>query len=134
MIVRIGVLVTAVALVVTGCSGGDSDPPPNGSPSGSPSGQQIVKGTAVDAVPDGAPLIDQEKLEFVPETLEATASQTIYFKNSESPVHTVNVNRVNISGNMRRGDVIAWKAPRPGQYQVTCDYHPQMKATIIVKE
>ena len=122
MIVRIGVLVTAIALVVTGCSGDDSDPAPDSSPGSSPSGQQIVKGTAVDAVPDGAPLIDQEKLEFVPETLEATASQTIYFKNSESPV------------NMRRGDVIAWKAPRPGQYQVTCDYHPQMKATIIVKE
>lgn len=84
-------------------------------------------------IPAGAPLIDQDKLKFIPETLTVKAGETVYFKNSETALHTVNVDGKNVSGNMKKNDVFTWVFQQPGSYKITCDYHPQMKATITVE-
>ena len=87
----------------------------------------------VTAVPAGAPLIDQDKLTFIPDELRVQSGSTVYLKNSESAVHTVTIEGKNVSGVMRENDVLAWVPPRPGTYRITCDYHPKMLATITAE-
>jgi plastocyanin len=84
-------------------------------------------------VPEGAPFVDQKNLAFIPTRLTTTAGTTIYFLNSETALHTITINGVNESGNMRRNDLFTWAPPSPGEYKITCDYHPQMRATITVE-
>jgi len=84
-------------------------------------------------VPEGAPVIDQDNLTFKPDKITIEVNQKMYFLNSESAIHTVTIEGKNISGNMKKGDVVVWSTSKAGEYKVTCDYHPQMKATITVK-
>lgn len=76
--------------------------------------------------------IDQQNLTFVPARVSVKVGETVLIKNSETAIHTGNVNGKNVTGNMKKGDSIAWTAKTPGEYAVTCEYHPQMKATIVV--
>ena len=85
------------------------------------------------AVPAGAPFVDQDNLEFRPSELTVTAGATVYFQNSETALHTVTINDTNESGTMRADEVFAWTPPAPGEYAIRCDFHPQMRATIVVE-
>src|SRR3990172_727421 len=76
--------------------------------------------------------IDQQKMAFVPARVSVKVGETVLIKNSETAIHTGNINGKNITGNMKKGDSIPWTATEPGEYAVTCEYHPQMKATIVV--
>ncbi|MGI8925658.1 MAG: cupredoxin domain-containing protein [Tepidiformaceae bacterium] len=106
--VALGVILGAAA-----CGGGgDSGPPAN--------------------IPVGAPHIDQDDLAFEPNRLTVGSGEQVYFTNSETALHTVTIDGKKASGNMRKGDVFAWPAPAPGTYRITCDFHPQMKATVTV--
>ena len=93
---------------------------------------RTVPPTKAVAVPTGAAVIDQVGLAFIPSMIDIPAGASVYFKNSEAALHTVDIDGTNISGNMRQGDVITWTFKKPGQYQVTCDYHLDMHATITV--
>jgi plastocyanin len=84
-------------------------------------------------VPAGAPEIDQADLAFKPDKLTVSSGSTVYFKNSDSALHTVNVNGKNESGTMKKGAIFAWTPARAGTYKLTCDFHPQMNATITVQ-
>lgn len=84
-------------------------------------------------IPAGAPMIDQDNLVFIPDKLTAKAGEKVYFKNSETAIHTVTINGKNVSGNMKEDEVVIWIPEKAGEYKVTCDYHPQMKATIKVE-
>lgn len=130
---RLTVIVPAIVILVAlggltaSCGGGGS--------SGSSGGSSGVstKASSNVTVPAGATVIDQDNLTFKPDKAEIQVNQKMYFLNSESAIHTVTINGKNISGNMKKGDVVVWSSPTPGEYKVTCDYHPQMKATITVK-
>lgn len=78
--------------------------------------------------------IDQTGLKFVPQSLTVKVGDTVTIKNSEEAIHTANINGKNVSGNMKKGSVVTWKAEAAGEYKVTCDYHPDMKATITVTQ
>ncbi len=84
-------------------------------------------------IPAGAPMIDQNNLKFSPNKLTVKAGNVIYFRNDETAIHTVTVNGRNVTGDMRRNDVHSWAIDLPGVYKLTCDYHPQMKATLTVE-
>ena len=84
-------------------------------------------------IPAGAPVMDQNNLTFTPSKLSAKVGEKVYVKNSESALHTVNLNGKNESGNMKQGSVFVWTPTKAGQYKVTCDYHPQMNAVITVE-
>lgn len=99
---------------------------------GSDGGDGSASPTAPTGVPAGAPFIDQDNLKFKPNTLAVSVGEKIYFVNSETAVHTVTVNGKNESGNMRKGDIFEWTPASAGEYKITCDFHPQMKATITV--
>lgn len=85
-----------------------------------------------EGVPAGAPHIDQDDLKFKPTRLSVAAGEKVYFANSETAIHTVTVDGKNLSGNMRKGDLFEWTPATAGEYKITCDFHPQMKATITV--
>lgn len=84
-------------------------------------------------IPAGAPMVDQDNLVFIPDKLTVKSGEKVYFKNSETAIHTVTINGKNVSGNMKEDDVVIWIPEKAGEYKVTCDYHPQMKATIKVE-
>jgi plastocyanin len=127
MTVRIWLLLAAMlagALLTAACGGsGDDD-----------DGGTDGRATGVAGVPDGAPLINQDNLKFSPSKLTIALGEEVYFKNSETAVHTVTINGKNESGTMKKDDVFSWTPAKTGEYKITCDFHPQMRATITVQE
>jgi len=90
------------------------------------------RASGVTGVPDGAPWVNQDKLKFVPSGVLAKVGEPVYFKNSETAIHTVNIAGRNESGTMNRNDVFDWTFTEAGDFRITCDFHPQMKSTIRV--
>ena len=115
------VTMTALAaLAVMSCGGGDDDGDENGS--------------SVECTPvaGGDAEIDQDALKFVPSTLCVKAGQPVLFKNSETALHTVHIEGKNESGTMKKGDEFRWTPAAAGTFNITCEFHPQMKARITV--
>lgn len=108
----------SLGLLLSACGGSDSP------------GSGRAQGVA--GVPDGSAFVDQHSLKFNPKALAVSASEPVFFKNSDTTVHTVSVNGKNESGTMKAGDVFRWKAPGAGEYKISCEFHPQMKATVTV--
>jgi plastocyanin len=87
-------------------------------------------------LPEGNAVLDQFSKAFVPETLFVRVGQPVIFKNSEDQLHNVTVVRTrtgtgvfNVSQN--QGDVHTHTFEQAGEYDVTCDVHPGMRATIV---
>ncbi|WP_322795887.1 cupredoxin domain-containing protein [Tepidiforma sp.] len=114
-------LTLTAALVLAACGGG-----------GGSENSGVADGSD-SRIPAGAPFIDQDRLQFIPTQLTVKVGETVYFKNSETALHTVNIDGKNVSGNMKKNDVFTWVFESAGTYKITCDYHPQMKATITVE-
>ena len=112
-------------LIAAGACGDDDD--------GAGNGSLIPDATTVAAIPPGAAWIDQDNLAFEPKELTLKAGIQVYFRNSEAAIHTVTIDEKNVSGVMKKDAIIAWAPPRAGAYVITCDYHPQMRATITVE-
>jgi plastocyanin len=115
-------LVVGAALALVAC-GGDS----------SSSSNSAATDTPAPTVPAGAPFIDMDSLAYKPNKLTVKSGETVYFKNSETALHTVTVNGDNKSGPMRKGAEFTLVAGAAGRYQITCDYHPQMNAVLTVQ-
>jgi plastocyanin len=132
LLLTLGAAAVAIGLLGAACGGDDSGT--KATATVQTGGSPAASSTAGVTIPSGAPEVDQDNLAFKPGKLTAKANEKVYFKNSESALHTVTINGKNESGNMRKGDVFVWTAPATaGEYKVTCDYHPQMKATITVQ-
>jgi len=116
--------VAGLLAVTAACSGGATV---------SPTPQIQAKSSTPTAVhTDHAAEIDQQNMTFTPARVSIKVGQTVLIKNSETTIHTANINGKNITGNMKKGDSTAWTAKAAGEYKVSCDYHPQMSATISV--
>ena len=129
----LGLASVALLGLAAACGGGDSKATPTSAaiPTSPASGSPAAAASA-GAIPAGAPEIDQAELAFKPDKLTVKAGEKVYFKNSESALHTVTINGKNESGNMKKGDVFSWTPAAAGTYKVNCDFHPQMNATITV--
>jgi plastocyanin len=46
----------------------------------------------------------------------------------------VSIDDENLSGTMNRNDIFQWTPQSLGTYDITCEFHPQMKAAIEVVE
>ena len=114
-----------VATVAAACRDDETSMPPT-SEATPPPAQEVTE------VPDGATVVDQVSLQFVPDELVVSLGEDIYFLNSERTPHTVTINGENVSGAMGEGDVVVWTPLAPGVYRVTCDFHRYMDATITV--
>lgn len=134
---------------LVGC-GAPSPGPAAPPPPAAPSGLAAVDGTAAPgtlvtmeprggpaaAVPEGPAIMDQYGREFLPSILFVRVGQEVEFRNSEDIDHNVLVLRmptgttvINESGS--RGHVFRHVFQQPGLYDVSCDVHPGMRATIV---
>ena len=89
------------------------------------------------AVPAEPALMDQVSKQFLPRTLLARVGQPVEFRNSEDMPHNVTVLRresgsevFNVSTD--RGQHYLHTFDRVGQFDVKCDIHEGMEATVIV--
>lgn len=128
---RLGAIAAALLTVgaFAACGGGDDST--NGEDATKPPASATSGGKV--EIPAGAPMIDQDKLAFKPDKLTVKVGDKVYFRNSETALHTVTIDGKNVSGNMKKGDVVVWTAATAKTYKMTCDYHPQMNATITAQ-
>ena len=87
-------------------------------------------------MPEGPAVLDQYAKQFVPAILYVRVGQPVEFRNSEDMGHNVTVNRrgtgaaiFNVGTEPQQKHVHTFD--RAGQYDVMCDIHPGMQATVI---
>jgi plastocyanin len=86
--------------------------------------------------PAGATVIDQKDVSFRPDKVTINLGDSVYFTDDEAVVHSVNADSKNLlgpGGLMKQGEVLSWKPPRAGDYIITCDFHPAMRAIVTVQ-
>jgi plastocyanin len=88
------------------------------------------------AMPEGGALMDQFAKQFVPTLLFVRVGQQVTFRNSEDQVHDVTIVRsrtgtavFNVSQDPFETHQFTFD--RPGEFEVNCDVHPGMRATIV---
>jgi plastocyanin len=89
------------------------------------------------ALPPGAVIMDQRGQQFLPALLVARVGQPIEFRNGEGIAHNVNVTR-NIGGTVEfnvstdPGQAYTHTFATAGTYEVSCDIHPSMRASLAI--
>jgi hypothetical protein len=86
--------------------------------------------------PAGDALMDQFAKSFVPETLFVRVGQRVLFRNSEDQLHNVTVvgSRTGTAVfdiSQSPFDTYQHTFERAGEFEVSCDVHPGMRATIV---
>ena len=74
-------------------------------------------------------------VKFTPKELKVKKGDTVIWTNSDERDHTVTADDKSFgSGNIGDGNSFRQKFEKPGRYKYHCEYHPRMKATIVVEE
>ena len=99
----------------------------------------ILKPMATDQLspPSGDIVMDQVQLTFVPDTVFARTNYPLVFRNSDDEMHNMNVKDSStreqaFNVGIPPGATYSYTFKEDGLYQVTCDVHPAMSATIVV--
>jgi plastocyanin len=78
------------------------------------------------------------ELRYEPAKVEIKAGDTVVWKNKDERDHTVTADKkapdAFKSGKVASGDTYKRKFTKAGSYAYSCDYHPRMKGTVVVKE
>lgn len=87
-------------------------------------------------MPEGPAVMDQYAKQFVPNVLYVRVGQPVEFRNSEDMPHNVTVLRRGsgvevFNVGTEPGQKYVHTFDRIGQFDVTCDIHPGMQATLI---
>lgn len=145
-------VVFLAVVVLGGCS--TPDPPPAAPPqqavaTGTPGRTSVVGQAPVGAVvtlepavarayalPAGPAILDQYAKNFVPDLLIVRVGQRVEFRNSEDVDHNVAVIRSPTGTRVFDTSTPSFQKydhtfDRAGRYEVTCDVHPGMRATIL---
>lgn len=146
------------ASVMAACSGAGPEPSAATAPAATPAsvpvsaaGLTTVTGTAPSGAvvvlepttareyppPAGPAIMDQRGQQFIPTLLVARTGQPVEFRNGESIVHNVYVTRRSTGAEVLNvgtdpGQSHTHTFEQAGQYEVSCDIHPGMLATVIV--
>jgi plastocyanin len=74
-------------------------------------------------------------LKYNPKELKIKKGDTVVWTNADERDHTVTADDGSFkSPNLGDGGRFTQKFDKPGKYKYHCEYHPRMKATIIVEE
>ena len=99
----------------------------------------LIPAAAPVPMPDGPAVMDQYAKQFVPNVLYVRVGQPVEFRNSEDMPHNVTVKRrttgaevFNVGTEPQQKHVHTFD--RVGQFDVVCDIHPGMQATVIATE
>jgi plastocyanin len=142
----------AFSLAVLACAcGADTSAPAPATPPPAAVTSSEVSGTApINAIvtlipvadapmPAGPAVMDQYAKRFVPEVLYVRVGQPVEFRNSEDMPHNVTVKRringsevFNVGTEPQQKHVHTFD--RVAQYDVICDIHPGMQATVIATQ
>ena len=145
-------LAAALSALLAACGSSSNTPAPAAAtPPPAPVSSSEVSGTApinaiVTLIPDGgAPMpagpavMDQYAKRFVPDVLYVRVGQPVEFRNSEDMPHNVTVKRrltgsevFNVGTEPQQKHVHTFD--RVAAYDVLCDIHPGMQATVIATE
>jgi plastocyanin len=147
LFLRSGLLLTLVA--ATACNSSEQPSTPAATPAPAATSSEVTgivpKNAIVTLLPaSGAPpmpaepaVLDQISKQFLPHTLLARVGQPVEFRNSEDMPHNVSVVRresgtevFNVGTEPHHKYVHAFD--RVGEFDVTCDIHEGMEATVIV--
>ena len=137
-----------IAALYVACSDAPAPPQPAAAPatSGEVTGTvppnaivALIPAAAPVPMPDGPAVMDQYAKQFVPNVLYVRVGQPVEFRNSEDMPHNVTVKRrttgaevFNVGTEPQQKHVHTFD--RVGQFDVTCDIHPGMQATVIAAE
>jgi hypothetical protein len=145
-------LVTVIAVALAGCSSpGDSPAGAERAPTAAAAaGRPTVTGQAPPgsvvtlepagatpaAPPPGPAILDQYSRNFVPDLLLVRVGQRVEFRNSEDIDHNVSVVRTPTGTRVFDTSTPPFQKydhtfERAGRYDVSCDIHPGMRATIV---
>jgi plastocyanin len=97
----------------------------------------LIPASGAPPVPAEAALMDQISKQFIPNTLLVQPGQKVNFHNGEDLPHNVTVTRRTTGAEVfnvstERGQTYTHTFDRLGQYDVKCDIHEAMEATVIV--
>ena len=74
-------------------------------------------------------------VKFTPKELKVKKGDTVTWTNADERDHTVTADdNAFSSGNIGDGSSFKQKFEKVGKYKYHCEYHPRMKATILVEE
>jgi plastocyanin len=141
-------LALAIAALYVACSDAPAPQPPAAAPATSAEVTGTVPPNAIVALipaaasvpmPDGPAVMDQYAKQFVPNVLYVRVGQPVEFRNSEDMPHNVTVKRrttgaevFNVGTEPQQKHVHTFD--RVGQFDVVCDIHPGMQATVFATE
>jgi plastocyanin len=94
-------------------------------------GMASAKGPAGSAA--SAVKIDIRDFKYVPETVAVRAGSRVTWVNDDAAPHTATAAGVFDTGTLQKGDSKALTLSKPGSYSYVCEFHPFMKATVVVK-
>jgi plastocyanin len=125
------VLVTAVAIAIGSvliiALAGDSSGGGSSAPRGMASAKGAADGTA------GAVTIDIRDFKYAPATITVLAGSQVTWINDDMAPHTATATGVFDTGTLQKGDSRTLTLSKPGSYSYVCEFHPFMKAAVVVK-
>ena len=80
--------------------------------------------------------VNIDELKFTPKEIKIKKGDTIVWTNNDDRDHTVTADdgKSFDSGNLNTGKKYEHKFDKPGRYKYHCDYHPRMKAVVVVED
>ena len=94
-------------------------------------GLTSAEGGAGSAV--GAVKIVIRDFKYVPETVTVRAGSRVTWVNDDMAPHTATATDRFDTGTLQKGDSKALTLSKGGSYSYICEFHPFMKATVVVK-
>ena len=143
-------IVTVACCLTAACGSGAPEVSPASSPAPAATTSEVTGTVPRNAIvtllpaqpapmPEGPAVMDQYAKQFVPNVLYVRVGQPVEFRNSEDMPHNVTVTRrgtgaevFNVSTEPQQKYVHTFD--RVGQFDVTCDIHPGMQATLIATQ
>lgn len=76
-----------------------------------------------------------QDVKFAPREIKVKKGDVVIWTNGDERDHTVTADDDSFnSGNLRNGKTFRQKFEKPGKFKYHCEYHPRMKAVVVVEE